>query len=240
VQPISQLRDRIAARIAAFGDTAATIGIGDACLYAASRAANAMFRGRVRIIKYYFMAQPIDASAADPGSRGTFDIAFATPDSTLFSQFDRPAGVIAARFAKGARCIAATDSEARLAGFLWYVVGPYDEDEVRARFVPKPDGRSAWDFDVTIAPRYRMGRLFASIWRRASIEMAASGVRHTLSRISAFNVASLASHQRLGARRLGSALFVCIGRVQLMRGTLAPRWHLSWREEQRPVLFIEA
>lgn len=219
----------------------AMIGLWNVCLYATSRALNALFGGRVRIIKYYFMAQPVAAPATLSGARrGSFTLAFTEADCVLFRQVDRPAAVIAARFAQRARCLAATDNEARLAGFLWFVIGPYDEDEVRARFEPKPHGEVAWDFDVTIMPRYRMGRLFGYLWERASAELAACGVRHSLSRISAFNGASMASHRRLGARIVGQAVFLCIGRMQLMKSTVAPRWHLSWREEQRPVLAIEA
>lgn len=120
------------------------------------------------------------------------------------------------------------------------MAGPYEEDEVRARFWPKPDGGAVWDFDVAILPQYRMSRLFSYLWSRASSELAAQGIRHSVSRVSAFNGASLAAHRRLGARIVGKALFVCIGQCQLMRSTVPPRWHVSWRQEQRPTLEIAA
>jgi hypothetical protein len=223
-----------------FRAVVAMIGLWNACLYGTSRAFTALFGSRVRIIKYYFMSQPIAAPAATTGVRRGFTLDFVDRDCELLAEAQRPAGVIASRFGQGARCLAATDSEMHLAGFLWFVIGPYDEDEVRARFEPKPDGSVAWDFDVTIMPRYRMGRLFAHLWERACVELAACGVRHSLSRISAFNGPSLASHRRLGARVVGQALFVCVGPVQLMKSSVWPRWHLSWCEEQRPVLAIEA
>ncbi|MCC6198362.1 MAG: GNAT family N-acetyltransferase, partial [Burkholderiales bacterium] len=157
----------------------------------------------------------------------------------LLREADRPAEVIAARFAQGARCLAAA-KQGRLAGFLWFVVGPYEEDEVRARFVPEPAGAASWDFDVMVLPQYRMGRLFSYLWTRANAELAKAGVRHTMSRISAFNAGSLASHQRLGATIAGSALFVCAGRLQVMRSSLRPHWHVSWRPDQRPVLIVAA
>ncbi|HKP66213.1 MAG TPA: hypothetical protein VJX31_06275 [Casimicrobiaceae bacterium] len=148
--------------------------------------------------------------------------------------------MIAARFAQGACCLAATVHGNELAGFLWFVVGAYDEDEVRARFVPAPRGKAAWDFDVTIMPRYRMGRLFGYLWQRATVELTQRGVTSSVSRISAFNPASIASHRRLGARIVGNALFLCFGPVQLMRASHAPRWHLSWRDDQRPTLEIDS
>jgi hypothetical protein len=217
---------------------AAAMGRGNAFLYALSRVLDTLFANRVRIVKYYFVAQPVAASAEPVRSR-SFSFAWAPPDSPLFSQVERPASIIAARFAQGARCLAATIDGAQLAAFLWFVVGPYDEDEVRARFVPVPEGRTAWDFDVTIMPRYRMGRLFGYLWRLACNELAAHGVAQSVSRISAFNPVSLASHRRLGARVIGQALFLCIGRCELMRSSASPRWHLSWRDDQRPTLRIE-
>jgi hypothetical protein len=194
----------------------------------------------VRIVKYHITAQPVALPARDRGSRtGSFELASADAECPMFAHVARPRDIIRSRFAQGARCIVAV-SKGRLAGFLWYVVGPYEEDEVRVRFVPSPAGRTAWDFDVMIMPEYRMGRLFGYLWLRANAELHALDVRHTLSRISAFNASSLASHRRLGAKVVGSAFFLCIGRWQLMRTSLSPRWHVSWRPEQRPTVTVVA
>ncbi len=217
------------------------MGTGNALLYAASRVLDRVFGRRVRIVKYIFVSQPVTSLAAQaPSGSGAFTLSFIGPGSPLFAEVERPPSVIAARYAQGARCLAATNAEDKLAGFLWYVTGAYDEDEVRARFLPEPEGATAWDFDVTILPRYRMGRLFGYLWRRAAVELEAVGVTHTLSRISAFNSRSMASHRRLQARTVGQALFVCLGRLQLMTSTVGPRWHLSWRDDQRPVMAIAA
>jgi hypothetical protein len=224
-----------------FSDAAEAMGTGNALLYAASRMLDRAFGGRVRIVKYIFVSQPVEPLAAQlPAGSGVFTLAFIGPQSPLFAEVERPSTVIAARYAQGARCLAATSADHKLAGFLWYVTGAYDEDEVRARFLPEPAGAAAWDFDVTILPRYRMGRLFAYLWRRAAEELAAAGVKHTLSRISAFNAMSMASHRRLQARTVGKALFLCLGRIQVMTSTVGPRWHLSWRDDQRPVMAIVA
>lgn len=220
-------------------DTMRAIGLWDTCLFAASRFVQSLFGARVRILKYYFIAQPVDAHPARERP-GAFSLAWVDAASPLFSQIDRPSSVIAARFAQNARCLAATVDGSRLAGFLWYVAGPYEEDEVRARFWPKPDGAAVWDFDVSILPQYRMSRLFSYLWSRAATELATQGVTHSVSRVSAFNAASLAAHRRLGARIVGKALFVCIGPWQLMRSSLPPRWHVSWGNAQRPTLEIGA
>lgn len=226
--------------------TTAALGWRDTLLFALSRTLGRLFGARVRLIKYRFVVQPVSAPPAarrvDPKGRrsGSFALDEAGPDSPLFAQIERPPEVIARRFAQGARCLAATVDEDRLAGFLWYVLGPYDEDEVRARFVPGPAGKVAWDFDVSILPRYRMGRLFSYLWERASSDLAEQGVGHSISRISAFNPASIASHRRLGARDVGTASFLCIGRVQLMWASSMPRFHVSWRDGQRPEIPIDA
>lgn len=227
------------ALIQKFRVLAAAIGFRDASLYVLSRTLDALFRGRVRIVKYYFMAQPVAMPAAADRS-GVFALGFASCDSPLFAQIERPRPVIEKRFAQGARCIAATVDGTRLAGFLWFVIGEYEEDEVRARFVPAPEGHSAWDFDVTILPQYRMGRLFGYLWRKASSELATRGIKQSISRISAFNAGSLSSHRRLGARKVGEAFFLCVGRWQLAISSLLPRWNLSWRDDRAPVFVIEA
>jgi hypothetical protein len=225
------------ALFAKFRDMTRLIGLGNACLLAASRLANTLSRGRLRIIKYYFLTQPLAPMRGPPPS-SVFSLAWVEDTCPLFSQVDRPPAVITARFKQGARCVAAIVEGAQLAGFLWFVVGPYDEDEVRARFYPRPAGTAAWDFDVTIMPRYRMSRLFSYLWYHATAELLSQGVTLSASRISAFNAASLAAHRRLGGKIVGKALFVCAGRWQLMKSSIPPRWHLSWREDQRPNLEI--
>lgn len=226
--------------LAKFSETAAAIGYWNALLFSTSRLSGALFRNRIRIVKYYFTAQPVKVPDDERWTRpGTFDFSWADHDCRLLQQADRPAPTLRSRFAQGARCLVAAKQD-ELAGFLWFVTGPYEEDEVRARFVPGPAGAAAWDFDVMVMPQYRMGRLFSYLWARANAELAAHGVRHTMSRISAFNASSLASHKRLGASIVGSALFVCIGPLQLMLSSLPPRWHFAWRPDQRPTLVVAA
>jgi hypothetical protein len=233
VSAAAPLRPAVLAKLREY---VATLGVANTLLYVASRLAYGASAGRVRIIKYYFTAQPVIVTATAHSK--TFAFVWATRDAPQFAQIERPPDVIAARFAQGARCLMATTQDGGLAGFLWFVVGPYDEDEVRARFVPAPAGQAAWDFDVAILPSFRMGRLFSYLWSAAACELAGQGVRQTVSRISAFNAVSIASHRRLGARIVGQATFVCVGRLQLMRASVAPRWHLSWRRDQRPVVWI--
>jgi hypothetical protein len=224
--------------LAKFRDAARQLGYGNACLLAASRLLPRLFGERVRIFKYYFMAQPIAGLGGASPRPGVFELRWVEDGWPLFSQIERPSAVISARYAQGARCLAALARESELAGFLWFTVGPYEEDEVRARFCPEPDGATAWDFDVWVLPRYRMGRLLSYLWGVAAGELKGKGVEQTISRISAFNAESLASHRRMGGRIVGRAMFICAGRLQLAKSSLAPKWHLSWREDQRPEFHI--
>jgi GNAT superfamily N-acetyltransferase len=224
---------------AKFRDTAAGIGFGNAVLFALSRLCESLCGGHAHIVKYNITVQPIVGPAAAADRAGSFEMTWADAESALLEEVDRPAEIIRSRFAQGARCLVAAH-KGRLAGFLWFVVGPYDEDEVRVRFVPEPRGRVAWDFDVMVKPEYRMGRLFSYLWNRAGAELRRDGVEHTISRISAFNAASLAAHRRLGARVVGSVFVLSAGPWQLMRTSFAPRWHFSVRADQRPVVTIAA
>lgn len=231
-------RDAERGIVGRFRKVARELGFGNACLLALARAMHALFGSRVRLVKYYFTAQPVAPQRLPAASSATYELAFVDAGCPLLSQANRPAAVIADRFAQGARCLLATTSAARMAGFLWYVVGPYDEDEVRVRYDPLPRGSTAWDFDVEILPEYRMSRLFSYLWKRAGESLSAQGVTHTFSRISAFNPGSLASHRRLGATLVGHATFICIGRFQWMHASVAPYVSVSWRDSQRPVLAI--
>jgi len=224
---------------AKFRDAARKVGFGNACLLAASRLLPRVFGERVRIFKYYFMAQPIAGLGSARPRAGTFELRWVEEGWPLFAQIERPPCVISARYGQGARCLAAVANGSELAGFLWFTVGPYDEDEVRARFCPEPTGAAAWDFDVWVLPRYRMGRLLSYLWGVAAAELTGKGVRQTISRISAFNTDSLSSHTRMGGQIVGQAVFFCAGRWQLSKSSLAPRWHLSWREDQRPEFHVE-
>ena len=77
----------------------------------------------------------------------------------IIQQFARPAAAIQARFEQGAKCLVAT-KDGRFVGFLGLLMGGYQEDEVGARYVPLPANRSAWDFDVYIAPGFGLRLTF--------------------------------------------------------------------------------
>lgn len=130
------------------------------------------------------------------------------------------------RFGQGAVCLAAIQDQKAVA-CIWFCFGFYDEDLVRCRYRLVPPEETAWDFDVYIAPEHRMGRTFARLWQAANGYLRARGVKWSLSRISGYNPGSFKSHRRLGARVIGRASFLRLGKLQLMWASAAPYFHLS-------------
>ena len=95
---------------------------------------------------------------------------------------------------------------------------------------------AAWDFDVYVAPAYRLSRAFGRLWDAANEELRSEGVRWCHSRISAFNLSSIAVHEKLGARQVGWAGFLCLGGFQLMVSSLKPWVHVSRSELRKCAL----
>jgi hypothetical protein len=101
-----------------------------------------------------------------------------------------------------------------------------------------PEGKTAWDFDVYIVSRYRLGVGFLCLWDEANKYLKARGIQWTMSRISAFNAVSVASHRRLGAKVVGQAVFVVLGPCQLAFTTTFPFIQLSICARHRPKIRV--
>ncbi len=207
----------------------------DGSLYLCARLMERLSGGRVRIVKYRLVAQPIGRSAgpamrADPATL-IHDIA---PGDAMVAAFPRPPDIIQRRYAAGATCTAAL-VRGEFAGFIWLQRQRYEEDEVRCSFVLAAPAACVWDFDVYVEPRFRIGRTMARLWSHVDAEQAARGVRWSFSRISAFNPASLASHARLGIVDCGGALFIVAGPLQLSVLPRFPYLHVSASDRNAPV-----
>jgi hypothetical protein len=217
--------------------TLGQLGWRDAALYWCARALTQLSGGRWHLHRYHFIAQYVGATPLNVARGRDIDIAPHDPQVPLPAAYPRPAVVVAARLAQGARSLVAWRGQ-RLAGFLWLIDGAYQEDEVRARFqLASP--QAAWDFDVWVAPDQRLGMTFVRLWEAARLQLRARGVRWTCSRISAFNPASLRAHAAIGVVPLGSALFVCCGQWQWMFASMAPRFHWSRVPSSYPVLTFD-
>lgn len=202
------------------------LGTVNAILLALNRFLRGLSRGRARIFKYYFVGQPVAPVALLKKKTGSIVIRKIEKDDAEVHAFPRPQTVIRDRFQQGAHCFAAYNG-GQFAGYIWLMLKTYNEDEVRCSYLPLPVGLSAWDFDVHVETPYRLGRLFARLWDTANEFLLSHGFKWTLSRISAFNPISLASHVRMGSKILGSAIFFCVGSWQLMLASVYPFIHFS-------------
>ncbi|RLK51634.1 hypothetical protein DFR31_1578 [Alkalispirillum mobile] len=219
--------------------TFARLGPGTGSLYLLDRAAGGLSRGRARVITYRLFAQPLADSVVMPARLGkNLEIREARPDDPALDLMGRGTTTLQARFNQGARCLVALKGS-ELAGFFWWVEGPYQEDEVRCVFLPGPPGEAAWDFDVYIHPKYRLSGVFGCLWSAAQEKLMTSGVRYTCSRISAYNTSSLAAHRRLGAQQVGIRVFILFGRFQLTLGDAPPYLHVSRSAARTPRVAVD-
>lgn len=221
--------------------TWAQLGVLNGTLYLLGEALRRLSGGRVRLVRYLLVAQPVPRPFL-PACRPAANVRIehVAPGAALPTALPRPAEVLADRLERQ-RCEGwLLWSGDRLAGCIWLAFGGYDEDEVRCRFELDDPQRCAWDFDVHVEPAFRLGRSFARLWDAANAELARRDMHWSLSRISAFNPESLAAHRRLGLAPLGSATFLCAGTLQLAVFGQAPYLHIGLGPAQRPTLRLRA
>jgi hypothetical protein len=214
------------------------LGPANAVLYLADRVLRRLTGSRAFLQRYYLVTQPVDVPVRLPRRLGAgLDAHLLGPEDPRLGDLPGRSAVLGARFAQASECLALYQGPV-LAGFVWLTGGAYEEDEVRCRFEPAPAGSTAWDYDLYVMPGHRSGVAFMKLWSAAMEHLRGRGVRWSASRISAFAPASLASHRRLGALRVGQAFFVVLGRFQLMLATLPPYVHLSLGPGSRPTVRV--
>jgi GNAT superfamily N-acetyltransferase len=197
-------------------DTVATLGFANALCTWIDNRLNRVSRGRVRLMRYLFLVQPLSPEprvAARNAAR--IPVRMMTAADVAGVAWPVPARVIERRLANGSVSFIA-EIRGEFAGYLWIHCGPYEEDEVRCTFVPTPGDTTAWDFDVYVEPRFRTTRVFARLWDTASAHLRERGYLFTASRVAAYNVDSLRAHARLGGAQVGSAIFVTVFGLQLL------------------------
>lgn len=209
------------------------LGAKTAFLYLLDRALRTVSH-RWGLYFYQFWAQPVLERPRLPLVRGrAFSFRLIQAGDPMLSDLGRPSAVISQRFSQGAKCLMTTRSGA-LVGCIWFVHRAYMEDEVRVDYLLPEDGTCVWDFDVFVAPSERLGFLFAKQWDVFDALLKPRGVRNTISRINVFNQRSIASHQSLGAKKCGWAVFLCLGSLQWMLSDQRP--FLAWGG--RPRLYV--
>jgi GNAT superfamily N-acetyltransferase len=193
----------------------------------------------VRIRRYYFVSQPVDAPRLPDRWRKRFDVRILTAPAAELSDLPLSRDVIRFRFKQRAFCFFAK-KKGQTAGCLWMCPDDYTEDEVAAVYRPTPVEATVWDFDVYVSPQHRGSFIFSALWDAANTWLRDQGVRWSVSRISAYNLRSLAAHERLGARVVGAATFIRCGHAQLCLSTLQPRVHVCLTPGGAPLIHVPA
>ncbi len=194
----------------------------------------------LRLGRYALVAQPVPAKPRLDGRRGaSMTVREIGPDDPAIEAMPLSSEVIAYRRAQGAHCLGLFLGK-RMIGCLWLCLGPYDEDEVNCRFIPRPAEKAAWDFDVYLLPEHRGGLGFLRLWDAGNAFLRERGRSWSCSRISVFNRPSILAHQRMGAETLGTATFLALGSCQLMISSLRPRLDLSCHPGKGPRLVVQA
>lgn len=230
--PTQSMLSRVRAKVRLLGWSDTLCFITDAMLRRVSL-------GSIKLVKYYFVAQPVAVVAAKPARpAGATRVYVAACVDEVIEQAGRPPQTLRSRFDQRSRCVVA-ERGGQLAGFIWLCPESYREDEVRCVYRWSPAAQVVWDYDVFIAPPFRMGRLFSRLWEHAHTLLATENVRWTLSRIDAFNAGSLAAHRKLGALDVARGWFVLIGSAQITVSSARPHWHFSLRDADAPQLHFD-
>lgn len=211
-------------------------GVPYAVMHFVSRMLERGSGGHCRLVIYRLVAQPVP-DRPFLSRPGRIEIREVEAHEIQAGAFPRPEPVIRRRFAQGHTCLGAF-REGTMIGYIWLALKGYDEDEVRCRFEPQPSDRCAWDFDVFVFSEHRMGTCFARLWQAANEYLRNRGYRWTMSRISCFNVKSMAAHRRLQAVDLATTVFLVTGPVQATLSTCRPWMHLSVNRQQRPRIVV--
>lgn len=208
--------------------------------YAVDRALSSLSAGRVRLTSLWFYAQPvhlIPTVASRESDR--IEVRVVAQEDIPESAYGRPPGAVPERFSQGSICIAAVNGP-ELAGFMWLEFESLRERLVRCDFVPTPRGKTCWDFDFFVVPKYRLGRTFGRLWSHAKAYLAERGVETTLSWIAFDNAPSQRAHERMGARRVGWAVILTAGALQLVVTSNRPYFDLRLGKARRTRLAVEA
>lgn len=163
------------------------------------------------------LALPVSAPAPIPGGK----IRWAEErEHDLLGAFGHTRAILRRRFADGDRpCVLVLGD--RLAGYAWFRVGVFDEEQLGARFRMAPG--EVWLYDGMVAPDLRGRGLYANLVKGAGVLLAAEGFSRMLIQVEVSNRNGFHGHRAAGARPIASyqALRLC-GRTRFSdhRGTV--------------------
>jgi hypothetical protein len=194
--------------------------------YYLNRLFNLLKVGQVN--RYIFVQLEIENLPAIPRSYEIVELCAGDHRLVPFAKADP---VQSWRFGQGCICVGAIMG-GELVGVAWLALAQFKEDEVRATYVLAPD--SAWDLGLEVGDEYRRTRAVLAVLGGLRQAMQARNIRRTVSRIADANVASLGLHEKLKAKRIGSAFFVRFGRMQICFSGLLRAPHISFSADQQP------
>jgi len=193
----------------------------------------------LRLLVYELMVQPVSNDKLMPArTRRQIEVREIPRGDPAIASMPAREDIKDARFRQGAVCLGAFRGDV-LVGYVWLCFDRYDEDEVKCTYVLSPSGLSSFDFDFYIFPEFRMGRAFGGLWDGVNEILRGKGVRWTFSRITRFNTASRNAHARLGALRVGTAVFLRICRLEVMCATKPGYFHVSVAPGSRATLMLD-
>jgi hypothetical protein len=118
--------------------------------------------------------------------------------------------------ADGLECLGVFDRAGELAGVIW-LGRHYSRDPLLGVGFQLPSN-AAWDTGLWVPEDKRMSRAFSAVWAAAAEWLRREGCEWTMSVIADYNIPSILSHRRLGARELRTIVTVRFGRLQLTWG----------------------
>lgn len=137
--------------------------------------------------------------------------------------------VQAARFDAGLDCLGVFDRKGELAGVSWLCKRQHHDPIFDLRYLLPAN--AAWDTGLWVPEDKRMGRAFSAVWAAIGDWLRREGLEWTMSSIADYNVASILSHRRLGARKLRHFVVLSIGSLQI---TFGARPLLRLKSRARP------
>lgn len=188
---------------------------------------------KLRLLSYDFLVQPISEKPLGPRTLvKDLEIREIERGDPELERMPAQADIIQSRFNQNAICLAAFQKGIAIA-YMWLCFRSYQEDEVRCNFVLSPPEASVFDFDFYIYPEHRFGIAFLGLWYGANEYLKERGIKYSFSRLTRTNIASEKAHKHLGIRRVGRALFLKLGDIEMMFSSISPRFHLSLRRDNR-------
>ena len=189
---------------------------------------------------FYLFVQPVRATPLlSERMRSGLIIRPLDPSEAQKATFVDPLSVVTERLERGDICLAAFRSD-NLVGYIWLHFGPFKDTTSRCYFIPTPPDRVSWDLDIYIVMSERGGVVLVALWDAANELLRSKGCDWTASWISAFNGPSLRAHERLGARRVGTVVFLRLGFFQITAVTPRPFIHISFDPDRIPTIAVSA